>query len=321
MLYEMVTGQRPYPAGNIYQLIEAVARNQPIVLPRILRGDLPKECEEVIMEGLAHDREVRVQTVKELVTRFAAGIPNGTALLAYAAPRLVRSTAEPTAKTISGALGPAAIQWSAAVDASARAASAREAITAKRTRHIQALILAAVAVGCLSVGVLFERMRHGRAPAQVVAVAPVPVDAPSMAVNAVSPPIAKPAAAIDAAPVVAAVAVAPPPPLDAPLKVAPDAPVDARPPVPVLIDAAPANVASVPKPPVAAATKGTLVVKVEPFADVVIDGTLVGAAPVTRQLTAGDHTVRLTGPNDRTETIRVRIAAGKTQLIRRMWQE
>ena len=121
MLYEMVTGQRPYPAGNIYQLIEAVARNQPIVLPRILRGDLPKECEEVIMEGLAHDREVRVQTVKELVTRFAAGIPNGTALLAYAAPRLVRSTAEPTAKTISGALGPAAIQWSAAVDASARA--------------------------------------------------------------------------------------------------------------------------------------------------------------------------------------------------------
>jgi hypothetical protein len=88
-----------------------------------------------------------------------------------------------------------------------------------------------------------------------------------------------------------------------------------------LIDAAPANVASVPKPPVAAATKGTLVVKVEPFADVVIDGTLVGAAPVTRQLTAGDHTVRLTGPNDRTETIRVRIAAGKTQLIRRMWQE
>ncbi|HPH64297.1 MAG TPA: protein kinase [Kofleriaceae bacterium] len=313
MLYEMVTGQRPYPAGNVYQLIEAVARNQPIVLPRILRSDLPKECEEVIMEGLAHDREVRVQTVKELVTRFAAGIPNGTALLAYAAPRLVRSTAEPTAKTISGALGPAAIQWSAAVDASARAASARAISTARMPRKMQWVMLLAAAIGCLSVGVLIGRMRRASAPAQ--ASGAFIVDAPSVAVSPQQPNvIAATKPAVPDAPVLdAPVLDASPPDAPAPMR-AIDAPTKAAVATP---DAPPVSVKPAPKP--AVATMGVLAVNVTPFAEVAIDGVAIGSTPLRHKLTVGVHRVTLAGPNERTETVVVNINGAKPTTIARKW--
>ena len=311
MLYEMVTGQRPYPGNNMFQLIEAVARNQPIALPRILRGDLPKECEDVIMQGLAHNREERIQTVKELVTRFAAGIPNGTALLAYAAPRLVRSTAEPTAKTISGALGPAAIQWSAAVDASARAASARAISTARMPRKMQWAMLLAVAIGCLSIGVLVGRMRRAGAPAHAKS-APT-VDAPSVAVSdqpltigATKPVVFD--ASLPAAPVLDA------PPPDAPV---PTKAIDA----PVAVAAGPdaplASPKPTPKPTLA--TMGLLVVNVTPFAEVAIDGVAIGSTPLRHKLTVGVHRVTLAGPNERTETVVVNVNGAKPTTIARKW--
>lgn len=312
----MTTGRRPYPGNSLYQLIESVANNRPIPRPNTLRLDLPKACDDAIMDGLVHDREKRIQTAKELVTRFAAGVPNGDAMLAYVAPRLVRSALAPTAKTISAAIGPAAMQWRAAAAASTRAAE-----LSRKTRWVA---MVAAVIACLSIGVIVERLRRGPAAAATVART---FDAPNIAT--LPPPASHPVPSLDAPVAITASA----PPIDAPpvvAKIAVDAaavplvvnaPIDSRPAVAVVtvVDAAPLNVP--PTLPVAVATKGTLVVRVDPFADVVIDGVLVGAAPVKRQLSVGDHTVKLTGPNDRTETIRVRILAGKSQSISRTWQE
>ncbi len=323
VLYQMTTGRRPYLGNSLYQLIESVANNRPIPRPRTLRPELPQECDDAIMAGLAHNREARIQTVKELVSSFAAGVPNGDAMLAYVAPRLVRSTLAPTAKTISGAIGPAALQWTAAVDASARAVSAKADTTSRRTRTKLGLVMAALAVGGLSAGVLLERVRNGRKSAPIVAGASI--DAP--VVQAAASQVASPrVVSIDAPPAADAPAVAmAPPPVDAtrPSLVI-DAPIDAR---PIMVDAAVANPIVTPstKPPApkpqikAAPTTGTLLVRVEPFADVSIDGVAKGPAPINTQLSAGPHEIVLVGPSRRREVVTIRIVAGKKTVVERNW--
>lgn len=327
VLYQMTTGRRPYLGNSLYQLIESVANNRPIPRPRTLRPELPQECDDAIMDGLAHNREARTQTVKELVSRFAAGVPNGDAMLAYVAPRLVRSTLAPTAKTISGAIGPAAMQWTAA---------ARAASTARLPRKTQWAMMAGAVVACLSIGVLVGRIGRVRAPSGAVASIDAPANiAPANIAATTPPPIApppvKPVVVIDApAPVVVAappvdapapvVAVAPP--VDAPVPAA--VPVDARPIVvdaaaPKPIDAAPAKPIVIKSPVKAAPTTGTLLVRVEPFADVTVDGVSKGPAPIAAQLSVGAHQVILIGPSNRREVVNVQIVAGKKNVIERNW--
>ncbi len=328
VLYQMTTGRRPYPGNSLYHLIESVANNRPIPRPNTLRPDLPKACDDAIMDGLTHDREARIQTAKELVSRFAAGVPNGDAMLAYVAPRLVRSALAPTAKTISAAIGPAAMQWRAAAAASTRAAQ-----LSRKTRWVATV---AAVIACLSIGVIVERLRRGPAAAATVArtfdapkIATMPPPA-SLPVPSPDAPVAVTARApsLDAPPVVAKIAVDAPivPPVDV-------TPIDARPAVvavvpadtmpPVIVSPKPTP-AKLPKPTPSTskpstATEGTLLVKVLPFADVVIDGVEAGTSPVLKKLSVGAHTVLLVGPNNRTETISVTINAAKQTLVSRKW--
>lgn len=66
------------------------------------------------MACLAHRREDRIQTVKQVVQQLARAIAIGPSLMSYMAPHLVDDQIAPTAITISDGIGPAVTQWAEA---------------------------------------------------------------------------------------------------------------------------------------------------------------------------------------------------------------
>jgi serine/threonine protein kinase len=111
LLYEAVTGRRPYPGDNLYELISNTVQNAPYPRPSELRSDLPPEGEDVSLRCLAHRREDRIQSVREVIYGLARAIRNGEALMGYVAPRLIENRIAPTAITITDGIGPAATRW------------------------------------------------------------------------------------------------------------------------------------------------------------------------------------------------------------------
>jgi TolB-like protein/Flp pilus assembly protein TadD/predicted Ser/Thr protein kinase len=65
VLYELATGQRPFPELNSSRLIDAILR-QPPVQPRALNPRLSSEFERIILKCLEKQPELRYQSAKEL---------------------------------------------------------------------------------------------------------------------------------------------------------------------------------------------------------------------------------------------------------------
>lgn len=300
-LYEMVTGQRPYPGNNFFDLINSVVRNAPFPRPSQLRPDLPPEWEPVILTGLAHKRDDRTLSLQEMVMRLARAIPNGEALVSYVAPRLIENKAAPTAATIADGIGPAVTQW----------AAAHSTTSARRTlvRVAQGLGMLAIgaAVGATAI-VVAHRTHAAVPPMQATAIdAGIRADAPPILAVAPAP---APAPAIDAA-IAPAPAPVPAPPDAAPISIvsnAPDKPsvVIAKPPHPSV------------SPP-AVVERGTLRVDVDPWAEVSITGRReTFTTPVTTNLPAGHYRIVLS-KGERKETVDVTIAPDQTTRVSRTW--
>ncbi len=64
---------------------------------------------------------------------------------------------------------------------------------------------------------------------------------------------------------------------------------------------------------------GTLVITVNPFAEISINGKRAGSTPFSRELPVGRYRVKLLGPEGKSETTRITIRAGKTTRIDRQW--
>jgi eukaryotic-like serine/threonine-protein kinase len=65
---------------------------------------------------------------------------------------------------------------------------------------------------------------------------------------------------------------------------------------------------------------GRVSVSVRPFADVYIDGRLVGSTPVDSVVTVGKHVVRLVNqPRGRDETITVTVEPNKPVILEKSW--
>lgn len=111
VLYRCVTGRTPYDSRSIADAIVNVSRGMPFKRPSELRGGVPPALDDLIMGCLAHDRDGRIQSIDEVMRRFAEAIPTGLALLPYVAPRFVTKEAAPTADTISDGIGPALTKW------------------------------------------------------------------------------------------------------------------------------------------------------------------------------------------------------------------
>ena len=203
VLYECLTGRRPYLGNSVQELLVSVATNAPFPRPRELRHDIPPELEDVVMECLEHNREERIQTVEEVVRRFARTIATGAALIAYAAPRFAERSAPPTAITISSGIGPAVTRWvSAATDSNK--------IQRRIAGQLVALFLLGLVAGSGVVGLLwwkFGSSRGDQASGQAATLAAPPAPeqmtptTPALPVSPSTTPAAAPGIAPAAIPV------------------------------------------------------------------------------------------------------------------------
>ncbi|MBP6629448.1 MAG: serine/threonine protein kinase [Kofleriaceae bacterium] len=71
MLYELVTGQRPFVSGNLFALMRAHVEDQPVP-PRALRADVPVGLEEVILRALAKDPAARFVDADDMANALVA---------------------------------------------------------------------------------------------------------------------------------------------------------------------------------------------------------------------------------------------------------
>jgi serine/threonine protein kinase len=65
VLYEMVTGQRPFPERHLPQLIDNILR-QPVKLPSSVHAGITAGLESIILKALDKDPERRYQSAREL---------------------------------------------------------------------------------------------------------------------------------------------------------------------------------------------------------------------------------------------------------------
>ncbi|MBI4585869.1 MAG: serine/threonine protein kinase [Planctomycetes bacterium] len=78
ILFQMLTGEFPYPVGgNAREILENILKSEP-VRPRSLRREIDGELETIVLKCLRKERERRYQTVGELardIGRYLAGEP------------------------------------------------------------------------------------------------------------------------------------------------------------------------------------------------------------------------------------------------------
>ncbi len=87
VLYEMATGQRPFPETQTTQLIDAVLHRPPVA-PRALNPRVSLELEQIILKCLEKEPENRYQSAREVVVDLRrAGAPVSTATGRRAPPR------------------------------------------------------------------------------------------------------------------------------------------------------------------------------------------------------------------------------------------
>lgn len=67
MLYEMITGHRPFDGESTSDVIAAILKTEPLPLSHYC-DDIPEELEWIITKALRKDREERYQSIKELHT-------------------------------------------------------------------------------------------------------------------------------------------------------------------------------------------------------------------------------------------------------------
>lgn len=66
VLFECVTGSRPFVANNFLALITELVMSPP-PMPKTLRPDLPTELEQVILKAIAKDREKRYESAQHML--------------------------------------------------------------------------------------------------------------------------------------------------------------------------------------------------------------------------------------------------------------
>jgi len=73
ILYEGVTGRRPFAGNSLFELLRQVLEQDPVP-PRSLRSDLPPAYEALILRTMAKDPAQRFQTAGELADALAAAV-------------------------------------------------------------------------------------------------------------------------------------------------------------------------------------------------------------------------------------------------------
>jgi serine/threonine-protein kinase len=331
VLYRCMTGRTPYASRSVADAIVNVSRGMPFKRPSELRREVPPALDDLIMACLAHDREERIQSIAEVMRRFAEAIPAGLALLPYVAPRFVAKEAAPTAVTISDGVGPAVTQWVSNTSSSTyggRVARRRAAVAAA----LAGLVFGGAAMALVDrlasspEAPVLARAREARdtshAPrGKTPAVAEAPSSVATMDAGA--------GASTVATPIVAATTVRPASARAAVARASAGTTEEKaqevgreRPPVPPVAPSPPRRVVPARAPSKPATTprdgNGLIVVRVNPWANVWIDGVSYETTPVRATLPVGVHKVLLVGDGHR-EKVSVTVTPAGESIIERKW--
>src|SRR5438105_10478415 len=102
VLYQMVTGQNPFPGSTSAVIFDSILHNAP-VSPIALNPSLPAEFERILNKALEKDRDVRYQVAAELradLKRLQRESDSGrTAAAARSPSNAINATAPPAAKS------------------------------------------------------------------------------------------------------------------------------------------------------------------------------------------------------------------------------
>jgi serine/threonine protein kinase len=71
VLYQTITGRPPYQADNLYQLVQQIAGGRATSM-RMIAPEVPAELEAVVMRAMHARRELRHQSIGELITDLEA---------------------------------------------------------------------------------------------------------------------------------------------------------------------------------------------------------------------------------------------------------
>lgn len=291
VLYFMLTGRLPYQGDSALEILSLQAKAAPFPPPIELRPETPPEWNALVRDCVQLD-PARRPTAVDFGRRIADGLASGKSLLKALAPEIAvhRGKSAVFAATLSIDVPTALSQLSAQHEVPRLAARKRER---------------AVRIGLAAAGLLSGSL------ATLIALrlaTPAAQEVPPREERLVAQP-APDAGAVDAGAVDAGVVDA------ARLAVQP---VDAGSP-----DAAPAATMKVPAvdpPKIAKPAMGRISVSVRPFADVYIDGGLIGSTPVDAAVPAGKHIVRLVNqPRGRDESITVTVEPNKPVILEKSW--
>lgn len=111
ILYEMLTGEPPFPGDNVYAAMRAKVREDPTP-PRRLRHDISPAIEEIVLKALERDPRARFENALEL--RESLAHPDSVVITNRAARQRSRSRLPAWAQTlltIVGAVVAFALMW------------------------------------------------------------------------------------------------------------------------------------------------------------------------------------------------------------------
>jgi hypothetical protein len=145
MLYEMITGEKPFPGQNITTVIYKIVNEDPVP-PRQIDPSIHPGISSVVMRALAKEPEQRYQSCREMLEDLrnyraqgiAGGNPNSTMVMGGGSPAATVATGNPGGHGFAGH-GPAADDPTVVATArslSARAASPGQTPVVRRTGTI-----------------------------------------------------------------------------------------------------------------------------------------------------------------------------------------
>lgn len=291
VLYELLTGRRPFVGGDLDGILHAVL-TQPLIPPVELDARIPVALSDIVMRAMARDLNVRTRSARMLSQELRVWLDSQAAQEAPAESSRKRTAAAP--KLV-------------------HEVPARQALSWRGPVMVLAGVLLAGAVA--ATGWMVARSRAVSPPVPTPVVAAPPMTATPSATPAPLPvvepvQITQPTAPT-ASPVAVQVPAAQP---DAPTPVATVA-------APVTPPAAPLpSAAALPKTPVQPVlpkAKGTLQLAISPWGRVVVDGRVVGVAPPLTQLSlpVGTHRVVIHNDESPAYSQTIQIEAGQAVTV------
>ena len=107
MLYEMVTGEKPFPGQNITTVIYKIVNEDPVP-PRQIDPSIHPGISAVVMKALAKEPEQRYQTCREMLEDLrnyraqGGGNPNSTMMMGVGSPTATMATSNAAGRGLAG---------------------------------------------------------------------------------------------------------------------------------------------------------------------------------------------------------------------------